>query len=110
MRVKIFNKGNGGKWYISCKNHKDDKDKAYLDLYFPNNTDPACPAGQFTMMDIDILEAKFTSYHNKVGMTVFKYSFGEPRAEGEPSQEIIRRTSNTMGGGYDGFDDSDLPF
>ena len=70
MKVKIFSSGSG--WYISCTNYKDDKDKAYIGLFFPQNTEPYYQENSngYDAKDIDILEAKFTSYKGKVGMTV----------------------------------------
>lgn len=73
MKQTIFSRGRG--WYILCTNYKDDKDKAYLDLYFPQREDPDYQDNGkgYCMKKIDILEAKFTSYKGKIGMTVFKY-------------------------------------
>ena len=73
MKQTIFSRGRG--WYISCTNHKDEKDKAYLDLFFPQHEDPEYQDNGkgYQMKKIDILEAKFTSYKGKIGMTVFKY-------------------------------------
>ena len=73
MKQTIFSKGRG--WYISCTNYKDDKDKAYLDLFFPQNSEPEYHDNGrgFSVKKIDILESKFTSYKGKIGMTVFKY-------------------------------------
>lgn len=109
MRIKMFSKGRG--WYVSATNYKDDKDKAYLNLFFVNHTEPAyVDNGRgFSVMDIDILEGKFTSYQGKIGLTIFKYTMAEPRAEGEPSHEITIGRSNE-GGQIDGIEPDDLPF
>lgn len=73
MKQRIFNKGHG--WYISAHNYKDKEDKCYISLFFPKNTEPFYEDnGQgFSVKDINIEEAKFTSYKGKVGLTVFKY-------------------------------------
>lgn len=74
MKQRIFNKGKG--WYISASNYHDKDDKAYMSVYFPNGTEPQYkPVGdnEFTFIDIDILEQKYTSYKGKIGLTVFKY-------------------------------------
>lgn len=105
MKQKIFNRGKG--WYISCTNYKDPNDKAYISLYFPKNTDPdyTQTAQGFTAKDIDIQEAKFTSYQGKPGMTIFKYEELEP-------QEAKKET--TIEHGNDGaeinIEQEDLPF
>jgi hypothetical protein len=75
MKVKIFNQGKG--WYISATNYKDNNDKAYMNVHFAQSH-CAEPTYQdngrgFSVQDIDIIEAKFTSYKNKVGLTIFKY-------------------------------------
>ena len=73
MKVRIFNKGNG--WYISASNYKDNTDKAYLSLYFTEHSEPKYEQTEkgYSVIDIDILEAKFTSYKGKLGLTIFKY-------------------------------------
>lgn len=73
MKQTIFSKGKG--WYISATNYKDEKDKAYVNLYFPKNTEPQYHDNGrgFSVKKIDVEEAKFTSYQGKVGMTIFKY-------------------------------------
>lgn len=73
MKQKIFNSGKG--WYISASNYKDKNDKAYLNIYFPKGTEPdyVDNGRGFSVQDIDIIEAKFTSYQGKIGLTVFKY-------------------------------------
>ena len=50
-----------------------------MNLYFPQGNEfTGEPEYQQTAegymaIDIDIQEARFTSYHNKIGLTVFKY-------------------------------------
>lgn len=77
MRVKIFNRGKG--WYISATNYKNPEDKAYMNLFFAKCDEPmAMPTDKgYSVTDIDILEAKFSAYQGKMGMTIFKYSFVE---------------------------------
>ena len=78
MKQKIFSKGNG--WYISATNYKDEKDKAYTNLFFPKNSDPADGT-----KEIDAIEWRLTCYKGKVGMTIFKY---EPCAEGGLEKDV----------------------
>lgn len=85
MKLRLFNKGRG--WYISASNYKDHSDKAYMNLYFPNSTEPTYHQTEqgYDIADINILEAKFNAYQGKIGMTVFKYEFIDnlPRSEGQ---------------------------
>lgn len=74
MKTRIFNKGKG--WYISASNYKDKNDKAYMNLYFANNTAPLFDDVEgkgWVSIGIEIKEAKFTSYKNKLGLTIFSY-------------------------------------
>ena len=73
MKQRIFNRGKG--WYIVGNNFKDENDKAYCNLYFPQNSAPnyALNSQGWAMADIDILEAKYTSFKGVIGMTIFKY-------------------------------------
>lgn len=75
MKVKIFNSGKG--WYVSASNYKDKEDKAYMNLHFAQSLcaepDYQDNGRGFSVQDIDIQEAKFTSYKGKIGLTVFKY-------------------------------------
>ena len=82
MRQKIFNRGKN--WYIFATNYKDDQDTCYIDLYFPKGTAPEyIDNGRgISSLDIDIEEAKFTSYKGKAGLTIFKYKLFEPRTDG----------------------------
>ena len=107
MKQKIFNRGNG--WYISGSNYKNKEDKAYISLFFPRESDPEYHETEngFMAKDIDILEAKFTSYNGKPGMTIFKYV--EIKSESEPKQTITRKQDYT-GGGYEEIKSEDLPF
>lgn len=117
MKQKIFSKGNG--WYISCTNYKDEKDKAYLNLFFPQNTTPFYQDNGrgFSVKDIDIQEAKFTSYKGKIGMTIFKFEeLSElPVTEQNMRQEINHQVplndgSTDMFGGSSFIEPDDLPF
>lgn len=83
MRLRIFNRGNG--WYVSATNYKDNTDKAYMNVYFGNHDEPIpntvnMQESGFDFTDIDVLEAKFNSYKQKISMTIFKY---EPFLNGE---------------------------
>lgn len=74
MKQRIFNRGRG--WYVSASNYKNQEDKAYMNVFFPNGTEPHYqPVGEqgFTFIDIDIKEQKYTAYQGKIGLTVFKY-------------------------------------
>lgn len=66
MRLFI-SKGKYG-FYTTAINYKDKEDKAYINLYFPKNTDP-----QDNVECIEPIEWILTSYKGKVGMTIFKY-------------------------------------
>ena len=106
MRVKIFNRGKG--WYIICNNYKDENDKAYLDLFFPQKTEPKFVPNDrgFSVKDIDIIEGKFTSYFKKAGLTVFKYAEIEPNeVYVEPEYEDIKKDDNNVV-----IEESELPF
>ena len=104
MKVKIFSKGNG--WYISATNYKDEKDKAYVDLYFPTGKDytgePEYIENDrgYSALDIDIQEARFTSYHKKVGMTIFKYDL----LTDKPMEQSHRNGIDIK------FEEDELPF
>lgn len=63
----FINKGKYG-WYTTAKNRNDKEDKAYVNLFFPKNTDPAEGTEEITP-----IEWVLTCYKGKVGMTVFKY-------------------------------------
>ena len=77
MKITMFNRGKG--WYISASNYKDDTDKCYIDVYFPKNTGPEYEDNGrgFSVKQIKVEEAKFTSYKGKPGLTIFKYSVTE---------------------------------
>lgn len=109
MRIKMFNRGRG--WYVSATNYRDENDKAYMNLHFANHTEPSyIDNGRgFSVMDIDIQEAKFTSYQGKVGLTIFKYTMSEPRPEGDEPHTITIGSGNN-GGEINGIDENDLPF
>ncbi len=105
MKIKIFNKGKG--WYVSASNYKDSNDKAYMGLFFPYG-EPTYQENEkgYSVIDIDIQEAKFTSYKGKIGLTVFKY---------ELFSNIDLEDNSKFGGSRDGlgdnlFEDDDLPF
>ena len=80
MKARIYQLKNG--WYVYGTNYKDKEDKAYCHLFFPQNSEPKTN-GDY--LDIDILEAKGTSYKNKFGMTIFKYEI----LEEEKKEEIV---------------------
>lgn len=78
-----INKGKYG-WYTTATNYKDKEDKAYVNLYFPKDTEPMDGTEQ-----INPIEWKLTSYKGKVGMTVFKYTLIEKQdneVKVEPSE------------------------
>lgn len=125
MRVRLFNRGKG--WYISCSNYKDENDKAYLGVYFPQTViEPHFNDNGrgYSVKDIDIEEAKFTSYKGKVGLTIFKYlelsdiqlektnardekgHYEEPKAEQMP----LENKGKDMFGAISPIEPDDLPF
>jgi len=111
MIQTIFSKGQG--WYISASNYKDQNDKAYINLFFPKNTEPFYQDNGrgFSVMTIDIQEAKFTSYKGKAGLTIFKYEECEARTDNQPKAvETITTQTNYGGGGYEEIKEEDLPF
>lgn len=78
--MKLYiNKGQYG-WYTTAKNRNDKEDKAYVNLFFPKNSDPAAGTEE-----IDAIEWRLTCYKGKVGMTIFKY---EPCAEGGLEKDV----------------------
>lgn len=78
--MKLYiNKGQYG-WYTTAKNRNDNEDKAYVNLFFPKNSDPADGTEE-----IDAIEWRLTCYKGKVGMTIFKY---EPCAEGGLEKDV----------------------
>lgn len=111
MKTRIFSKGQG--WYISATNYKDKEDKAYINLFFPQNTEPPYQDNGrgYSVKTIEILEGKFTSYKQKAGLTIFKY-----REVEEPKEEHYEQTSLTgTNRGVDGFrldeiKEDNLPF
>ena len=111
MKQKIFNRGKG--WYISATNYKDQNDKAYLNLFFPKNTEPFYQDNGrgFSVKDIDIDQAKFTSYQGKLGMTVFAYTEINTE-EFEPNEEAMQeiRKQQTNDGVSFNVEPEDLPF
>ena len=113
MKQTIFSKGKG--WYISASNYKDQNDKAYVNLFFPKNTEPFYEDNGrgFSVKTIDIQEAKFTSYQGKAGMTIFKYEECEARTDKEPIKdavETISRGQDIGGATFDPVSPDDLPF
>lgn len=112
MKQRIFNRGNG--WYIVGSNYKDDKDKAYIDLYFVKNTEPnyVDNGRGFSSKLIDIEEAKFTSYHKKPGLTIFKYTeLEEPSRPDQESRQVeLNDGKSDMFGGKVQIDTEELPF
>lgn len=78
--MKLYiNKGQYG-WYTTAKNRNDKEDKAYVNLFFPKNSDPADGTEE-----IDAIEWRLTCYKGKVGMTIFKY---KPCAEGGLEKDV----------------------
>lgn len=79
MKIKIFSQGykmKNGKvsWYVSANNMNDKTDRAKMYLYFVDAEPLFMPNKDgYDMKDIDVIEGKFTSYQNKIGMTIFKY-------------------------------------
>lgn len=84
--MKLYiNKGQYG-WYTTAKNRNDKEDKAYVNLFFPKNSDPADGTEE-----IDAIEWRLTCYKGKVGMTIFKY---EPCAEGGLEKDVKIEPNN----------------
>lgn len=84
MNARIYRSSKGG-WYLYGTNFKDKEDKAYCNLFFPQNSEPNT-TGDY--LDINIKEAKGNSYKNKFGLTVFKYEILE-EGKKEESGEIV---------------------
>lgn len=110
MKTKIFSKGQG--WYISATNYKDETDKAYINLYFPQGNDftgepEFIPNDRgYSALDIDILEARFTSYKGKAGMTIFKYDLLTEAKMDAKSSYSIREVPTEI----QTIEEDDLPF
>lgn len=106
MKQRIINKGRG--WYIIANNYKDNRDVAYLDLFFPKMSEPQPIANEkgYATLLIDIEEAKFTSYKGKVGMTIFKYSIPDVADEGY--QQTLTNDGRSVTGHIEDIDN--LPF
>ena len=87
MKAMIFNQGKG--WYITAKNYKDPEDKCYINVYFPQKTDPVFTPHEkgWANLYVDIQQAKFTSYKNKPELTVFAY---EVISKDEPVQPDVK--------------------
>ena len=105
MKQKIFSKGKG--WYISATNYKDQNDKCYISLFFPKNSEPPyIDNGRgFSSKDIDITEAKFTSYQGKAGLTIFKFE----ELKDEPKNSNMGGDRADSGKSLD-IQPEDLPF
>lgn len=111
MKQRIFNRGK--KWYISCSNYKDENDKSYVNLFFPGNTEPKyVDNGRgFSSKLIDIEEAKFTSYHEKPELTIFKYrELEEEPRETKSDQVALNDGKKDMFGGNTIISTEELPF
>lgn len=85
MRIRLYRSSKGG-WYLYGNNYKDKEDKAYCNVFFPSGTDEPLTTGDY--IDINIIEAKGTSYKNKFGLTIFKYEIlDETQLATTPQQE-----------------------
>ena len=74
MIQRIFSSGKG--WYISGTNRFDANDKAYMNVFFPRNEEPAyihAPNENYTYIDIEILGHIFEAYKGKMNLKVFEY-------------------------------------
>ena len=69
MKQIIF-KGQFG-WYILANNYKDKSDIGYVNLYFPNKDEPL--GNDKDKKWIDILNAQFTCYKGKIGLSIWEY-------------------------------------
>lgn len=69
MKQIIF-KGKFG-WYILANNYKDKTDVAYVNLFFPKDSEPL--GEEKTHKWIDITSCAFTSFKGKIGLTIFAY-------------------------------------
>lgn len=118
MKQLIFRSKLGG-WYIYGTNYKYKQDVAYCNLFFPKNSEPMATDMTKKLL-IDIQEAKFTSYKNKLGLTIFKY---EQLSENELNDEVsiydkdTQEIDTSMMGGeksksgeYVDIKSEDLPF
>ena len=89
--MKLYiNKGQYG-WYTTAKNRNDKEDKAYVNLFFPKNTDPADGTEE-----IDAIEWRLTCYKGKVGMTIFKYNVNNKDETGKFGNPNVTIDSDSL--------------
>lgn len=114
MKVKIFNSGKG--WYISASNYKDRQDKAFMNIHFSTNHCEEIPyidnGMGYSLKEIDIKEAIFTSYKGKIGLTIFAYDLLENNSQ---TSQNVPNNSNFGGNRADSgksvnLGPDDLPF
>lgn len=103
MKQRIFKSSKGG-WYVLGSNYQDKNDVAYLNLFFPEHSEPQ---SNEKYIDIDILEGKFTSYKGKIGWTIFKYL--ESKKE-EKKEDTSKFGNSDVQVGNDTITSDDLPF
>lgn len=107
MKLRIFNKGKG--WYVSATNYKDNNDKAYMNVYFTKNCgEPNYVHSDkgYSVIDIDVIEATFNSYKQKIGMTIFKYDL----LTDIPIEKGYEPDTGMFGYKNDFIEEKDLPF
>lgn len=91
MKQIVF-KGQYG-WYIIANNFKDKNDIAYVNLFFPKNSEPFGEEKAHKWIDIE--EASFTSYKGKVGLTIWKYKeTASPKEESEKKLEQFAKDND----------------
>lgn len=88
MKVWIKKNKPDSKWYVVGTNYKDKDDKAYMDLFFPNNSEPEFVPNEEgkCSYNINIEEGKYTSFKKKMGLTVFKYSIEN---DVQPKKDVV---------------------
>lgn len=101
MKMRVYRSSKGG-WYLFGSNYKDKNDKAYCNVFFPQNSEPNTN-GDYAYLDI--LEAKGTSYKGKFGLTIFKYEFAKEEATSQ-----VEEPSQNVGSGSLDISSDDLPF
>lgn len=99
--MRVYHSSKGG-WYLYGTNYKDENDKAYCNVFFPQNSEPKT-SGDY--VDIIIHEAKGNSYKSKFGLTIFKYEFAKEEANSQ-----VEEPSQNVGSGSLDISSDDLPF
>lgn len=74
MKQLIFKNKKYDGWYIMANNYKDKEDVVFINIFFPKGTDKPIDCDR---QWIDIVDAQFSCYKGKVGLTIFKYEYAK---------------------------------